>query len=69
MAPVGLVLSFQLKQLLYTALADGSTYSALVPWVLDSEHKVGRDPSQPCVDPEWDTAVLQLSWQLLLTMS
>jgi hypothetical protein len=49
MAPVGLVLSVQLKQLLYTALADGSTYSALVPWVLDSENKVKCDLSQTLI--------------------
>lgn len=30
----------QLRQLLFLALGDGSIYSALVPWVLDSDHKV-----------------------------
>jgi hypothetical protein len=36
-----LVLAGQLQQLLLTALSDGSTYSALVPWILDSDRKVG----------------------------
>jgi hypothetical protein len=40
MAAAGLVLAAQLKQLLFAALDDGLAYSALVPWVLDSEHKV-----------------------------
>lgn len=39
MAPVGLLRGMQLRQLLFSALSDGPTYSALVPWVLDSEHK------------------------------
>lgn len=40
MATAGLVLAAQLKQLLFAVLNDGPAYSALVPWVLDSEHKV-----------------------------
>lgn len=38
--PVGLVMEGQLRQLLFDALSDGTIYSALVPWVLDSDHKV-----------------------------
>lgn len=42
MSPADLVRASQLKHLLLTALSDSSIYSALVPWVLDADFKVGQ---------------------------